>query len=161
MTDATGEEQADGSIVIIPTQGAGGYAYEWTDMELAMDSISNLLPGNYSVVVTDTLLGCQDSITATVGILSTALPELSIVESLTIYPNPTAHSAQIDLNLHTPASVTIHVYNMVGQPISIFEIPTASTIHQDLELGDLPKGMYWVRIGVGEQFVSRKVFKVN
>lgn len=158
---ATGEEEADGSILISPTQGSGSYSYDWQDIEMTTDSVGGLAQGTYTVSVTDARLGCMDSITVAVGVLSTTISDIPIISSLTIYPNPTAQSAQLDLQLNTPTDITIDVFNVVGQPIHTFELPATSVVRQDIGIGSLPKGIYWIRIRVGERYVDRKILKVG
>ena len=161
VVEATGEEINDGIITIIPTQGSGAYDYDWINFETTTDSLSSLLPGDYQVVVTDDLLGCQDSITVSVGVLSTSVEDVALIEELVIYPNPTNHSAQLVMSLQSPEAITIHIHNGIGQSIKTANISPSQEIRQDLYLGDLPKGIYWVRIGVGEATVTRKVFKIE
>ena len=65
------------------------------------------------------------------------------------------------MSLQSPEAITIHIHNGIGQSIKTANISPSQEIRQDLYLGDLPKGIYWVRIGVGEATVTRKVFKID
>ncbi|MEO1516731.1 MAG: T9SS type A sorting domain-containing protein [Bacteroidota bacterium] len=42
----------DGSIVVSPSGGSGGYTYEWANSSLETDQLNNLSVGTYSVTVT-------------------------------------------------------------------------------------------------------------
>ena len=160
IIDATGEDQANGSIQVLPTQGAGGYDYVWQITEENTDSVGNLLPGDYRVKVVDTLLGCEDFLTVSVGIMTTAVNDLAIVEQLQLYPNPTTGAAHLLLELRESESVAIEVFNVVGQ--SLLQIPPRSNtrIQQELNLANYPKGLYWVQITIGTQQITRKLMRL-
>ena len=54
------------SVIVLPSLGASGnYSYAWSNGDNAQ-TITSLQPDFYSVVVTDNVLGCTDSITANV-----------------------------------------------------------------------------------------------
>jgi len=157
IIDATGEDQADGSIQIIPTQGAGTYEYVWQITEENTDSVGALLPGDYRVKVIDTLLGCEDFLTVTVGIMTTAITDLPIVEQLQLYPNPTNGTAHLLLELYEPQPVDIEVFNVMGQSLLQISPNSSTRIQQDLNLAAYPKGMYWVKITINNQQITRKL----
>ncbi len=48
----------DGSITVTIANGSGNYSYSWSNSDTAA-TISNLLPGSYSVTVTDNVSGCE------------------------------------------------------------------------------------------------------
>jgi gliding motility-associated-like protein len=54
-----------GTAEIVVSGGSGDYSYEWSNGEVNQQ-INGLQPGDYFVVVTDNILGCQDSIIANV-----------------------------------------------------------------------------------------------
>jgi len=160
IIDATGEAAADGSIQIIPTQGAGGYDYVWQITEENTDSVGNLLPGDYRVKVVDTLLGCEDFLTVTVGILTTTVTNLAIVEQLQLYPNPTNGSAHLLLALYEPQAVGIEVFNIMGQSLLQMNLDSNTRIQQNLNLANYSKGVYWVKITIGTQQITRRLMRL-
>jgi len=160
IIDATGENQADGSIQVIPTQGAGGYDYIWQITEENTDSVGTLLPGDYRVKVVDTLLGCEDFLTVTVGIMTTSVTDLAIVEQLQLYPNPTNSSAQLLLELHESKPVGIEIFNIMGQSLQQMQLSPSTRIQQELNLATYSKGVYWVKITIGTQQVMQKLMRL-
>jgi len=163
VVDVSSESAADGAIEILPLQGSGAYIYNWQITTENTDSLGNLETGTYLVQVTDSLLGCQDTISAIVGVrLPTALEEINLVNSFSLYPNPTNGTAQINLELQTSLSVTIEIFNVMGQ--SILRLPPSLPsleLQQALPLGAYPKGIYWVCIGIKDQLLTRKLIKVD
>ncbi|MBK6947643.1 MAG: gliding motility-associated C-terminal domain-containing protein [Haliscomenobacter sp.] len=57
---------SDGQIVVIPSGGTGPYHYSWSTGVPAMDTLSNLPSGVFSVTATDAI-GCKDSIQITLA----------------------------------------------------------------------------------------------
>ncbi len=60
---------SNGSIDLTVTDGSGDFTYSWTgdsNYTASTEDISNLAQGDYQVVVTDNVFGCQDSITVTI-----------------------------------------------------------------------------------------------
>lgn len=60
ITNVTCKNYGDGSILAIPSGGNGGFSYAWSNLETT-DLVESLIPGNYSVTVTDTY-GCSESL---------------------------------------------------------------------------------------------------
>ncbi len=56
---------SDGTLTAVPTGGADGYTFEWSNMA-SSETISNLAAGNYTLTVTDSN-GCTSSCEATVN----------------------------------------------------------------------------------------------
>lgn len=52
----------NGSATVVASGGSGSYAYNWPALAQTTASVSNLPVGTYTVVVTDQVTGCLDSI---------------------------------------------------------------------------------------------------
>jgi gliding motility-associated-like protein len=57
----------NGTIDLSVSGGTGNYSYSWTPLGLSGNSLNELAPGNYSVVVTDAN-GCEQTANYTVGV---------------------------------------------------------------------------------------------
>jgi len=84
------------------------------------------------------------------------------VQSLTLYPNPTADFATVALVTDRAASVRVQVYNLVGQQVSSLDAQTLPAGYHKLNVNvtDLPTGVYTVRIEADGQVASR-LLQVN
>jgi hypothetical protein len=82
-----------------------------------------------------------------------------------IYPNPFDASLYIDLQLNETSSITISLFNVLGELISAKdnislnnEIHTLS-LHELLNTYDLPKGVYYLKLSGIESEVYKKIVK--
>jgi gliding motility-associated-like protein len=57
----------DGSIALTVSGGTGSYSYDWTPSGLSGNNLNDLVPGNYSVTVSDAN-GCEVTANFTVGV---------------------------------------------------------------------------------------------
>lgn len=58
---------ANGTATITPSGGSGSYNFDWPALGQTTSSVTNLIPGNYQVIVTDAVTGCIDSTFVTVN----------------------------------------------------------------------------------------------
>ena len=74
---------------------------------------------------------------------------------LNLYPNPTEQYSQIDFNLKQNASLSVYVYNALGQVVSVVteqQFYTSGTHRLNLDLGQVPAGMYFVELQVDNTY---------
>ena len=58
---------ADGSVSVAASEGTPGYTYAWSTVPSETTSdVSGLIPGSYSVTITDAN-GCTETVSTTVG----------------------------------------------------------------------------------------------
>ncbi len=89
-------------------------------------------------------------------VISTGYKELN--DQFTLYPNPTQGTINIQLNskLKKGSNISIHVLNVAGIQVKKYDFDSISK-KSTLDLGDLSKGVYFIKI-IGEDF--EKVEKV-
>ncbi|MBL0260271.1 MAG: Omp28-related outer membrane protein [Saprospiraceae bacterium] len=74
-----------------------------------------------------------------------------------VYPNPVKDVLNLDLGQSTTASVNVVITNMFGREIkSNFERQNNTLI---IPVGDLPRGIYFARINVGDRTITKKWIK--
>ena len=93
VMDESTAGSADGSIMLNPVAGFGGYTFAWSDGSTA-SSLSGLAPGTYDVTVTDAF-GCTTTASYTIGTSCPADLGLSIVATPTFGDGTTDGSAQV------------------------------------------------------------------
>lgn len=75
----------------------------------------------------------------TTDVTTTAAP---IKQDLKVYPNPTTGAFRYEGQLSTMEDITIEIFNQLGQSVRRAVIADASVIDVELELNNLPEGIY-------------------
>lgn len=150
--DVTFDEQVDGSVMaaIRPLDGKGPYQYDWSTGD---NSSSIEVPDvPYEVTVTDQL-GCQGFFSA----LPVAVEEVSALESIDLFPNPTTGHSRLQLQFLAPTDAQIDLLNNLGQVISRQELDRVQSASYDIQLAGQTGGMYFVRITAEGESTTRKL----
>nr|MBP7477888.1 T9SS type A sorting domain-containing protein [Chitinophagales bacterium] len=139
-----------GSVDITITGGAGGYTFLWSNGAKTED-VADLIPGVYTVVVTDAN-GCAASSTFVIG-GTVGISNLNNLENdVTIYPNPAVNNAFIEMDGYNMEK--LQVCNSIGQ-IVLNESPMSSKY--EINTTDLNDGVYFVKVYVREQWITKKL----
>ncbi len=90
---------------------------------------------------------------------TTATADLAILDEALIYPNPASDELNIILSFLSPTDVGIELINEVG--VVVRNIPAShqflTQYTQRLELGDLPAGLYFVRVKTSEGDYTQRI----
>lgn len=147
---------ADGAIILSQVSGgAGNYSFLWSN-GASSQSIEGVLPGDYSLTVTDGE-GCTQvfvfSIEAIVGITETEQGAFLIK----VLPNPSSPYQNAVLSIETGILQNGHIAIFDAQGRLLFDtaFEVTGAFSQTLP-HELPSGMYWVRVS-SERF--RKTVK--
>jgi uncharacterized repeat protein (TIGR01451 family) len=100
---------------------------------------------------------------ATTEIISTtAVAEQVQAGQLLLHPNPTSGDLLIQMDLHHAARVHVEMFNGTGQIMRTMPLRdvSAGLSHFALSCEGLPDGVYYVRIHMGGEVVTRKVVKL-
>jgi len=77
---------------------------------------------------------------------------------LDLYPNPASSTLKLSLNNLQTGTVTIRMFNILGQEILNQIASKADDLfHCTLPLGNLPHGMYFLETQIGQEFYHNKV----
>jgi len=109
------------------------------------DSITGLLPGAYTVTVTD-LQGCTATQSLRVKYLSDSQnPGERAV--LRLYPNPATSFTYVEMPETTQTPAALEVFDALGRRVRVFELEVAlaSNVWQ-VSLAGFPAGTYPVRL---------------
>ncbi len=84
-------------------------------------------------------------------------------DQITIYPNPLTSTAKLSGQFATAATVNICIYNITGICLKSWEFANHQSGKQEftLNLSDLPPGIYFLRLQVGNEVKTKKIIKVN
>jgi alpha-tubulin suppressor-like RCC1 family protein len=151
-TDASCSTCSDGSATVDVVGGTGSYTYSWSPAGGNGATASNLLPGNYTVCVTDTN-GCSVCQSVLIS-YPTAVNELLSTNTFSIHPNPAHYSFTVSLNKKPGIrNDELKIFDMTGREVYQQEISTQlSTVNCQLS-----EGVYFVKVSNGEKTYTQKL----
>jgi hypothetical protein len=151
-TNASCGSCPNGSVQVIVSCGAGPYSYVWSPGGQTTSSVSGLLPGCYTVTVTDANL---NSVTSQACVsFSTKLEVESNVNGLNIFPNPSKGVFNISSELILE-KFDVTVINPLGQTI-LYET-AKNTAQLQIDLSKVSRGIYYLKASTNE---GTKLFKL-
>lgn len=115
--------------------------------------------GNYMVCVTDDM-GCEGcsfvfEMTCCVGI-----EEADFDGDVSVYPNPNNGAFTVEVELAQQKNLSIGLYDMVGKQIWLDDaIGTTDQLRKQYDLGQMPDGVYFLRVFADNQMTVYKVIK--
>jgi hypothetical protein len=78
--------------------------------------------------------------------------------AVSLTPNPASNSVNFQLEeMETAQKVTLSVYNQLGQLILMKDYGTVTQLNERVDLTGIGKGLYVVRMDVGEQHIEQKL----
>jgi len=82
---------------------------------------------------------------------------------VTVYPNPFRENLLISINLERSADVKMQVYNTSGSLIASYEYGNmqAGSYLQTWNASAFPEGIYYCRVQIGIQTVTKKIIKMR
>ncbi len=90
---------------------------------------------------------------------SVGLEEEGLVESISVFPNPTSGSFQMDVVLPNTNDVLLEVFSPIGQELFKVKESRILSFHQQVDLTDFPSGIYLAKLTVGTESKTYKIFK--
>lgn len=94
---------------------------------------------------------------------STAIAETALSQALTVYPNPVADMATVELNLQERGEVSLSLYNLTGQQVLTQQVVILDAGAQilPLDMSNQPQGMYLLKLTVGEETTTKRLVKAG
>jgi hypothetical protein len=130
-------------------------SYSWSTGDTTM-SIQVTQPGIYSVSTTDPLM-CTSTAYDTLYQSCTGITENDLENSLGIYPNPSAGDFSICLKSGQMMEAGLTILSVLGEEVYHHQEFLGMGNHIPVNAGPLEKGIYVVRITIGQTTVSRKI----
>lgn len=110
------------------------------------------------IINSTTITDYEDTITFTVTALPLSLRKVSKqTPQLKVFPNPAKDVIQVEMISKQPA--TIDVYNVLGAKVKT--ITHRGDDYAKIEINDLPKGVYLLRINDNGQIITKQFQKIN
>jgi hypothetical protein len=146
----------NGKATATPTGGTVPYKYAWAPGGQTTASITGILPGNYTVCVTDAR-SCTACNTVTVAV--DGINEIYNGASVVISPNPFNSSATVRIDFVNPThnNLLFTLFDIYGQKIQSIDLKEykGATIDFTLNRGNnIPNGMYFYRLEDDKSILS-------
>jgi hypothetical protein len=145
----------NGNAVATVTGGTSPYSYAWnTTPTQSTATATNLIPGTYSVTVTDNN-SCKN--TATVSIAtSTNTNEIWEKYHFEIFPNPTSDVLNIKLDGVDNQITSLNLFDASGKLVATHSFNLSNT---SISISHLPSGVYTLKCKVNEEEASAMIIK--
>ncbi|MEM7655518.1 MAG: T9SS type A sorting domain-containing protein [Bacteroidota bacterium] len=114
--------------------------------------------GTYSVTMIAYNTCSTDTFTTNVMVITTGLDQFLDVGSLSLFPNPAQDHFMLSMDLRQRSDLNIEVLNMRGQLVQSHDFQgQMGRFEQRLDLNEVAKGMYMVKIRIEGQTIYRKL----
>ncbi len=150
---------ANVSLNTVVAAGTGGtppyqYSINGTTFQ-GSPTFQNVPNGSYTLTIRDSK-GC----TGTVMIMTSAVIELSTEWGLSVLPNPSTGIFQLQWT-NAPAQLRMEIYDAAGRKIQTVDAqPNAADFATDLNLTNLPSGIYLLRMTDGKSSGAMRLVKI-
>ncbi len=146
ITNSSCQTCDDGAIDLILDPATATYYFQWSNGETTED-IDSLLPGIYSVTITDQL-GCVIDSSYTVE-----YDQVNIINnkgySIIVYPNPAQEVLNIKYDFIEKSVAEFSILNITGQTINKFDITDKNGLKK-IELDNFAAGIYFIKVKVND-----------
>jgi hypothetical protein len=152
VTNASCGSCPTGSAQVIVNCGAGSYTYLWNPGGQTTSSISGLLPGCYTVTVTDANLTATTEEACVT--FATKLDESLLANGLNVYPNPSNGIFNL-LSETILDNLEITITNPLGQIVGHESLK--NTNQASIDISKLSEGVYYMKTNT---IAGTKLFKL-
>lgn len=116
--------------------------------------------GRWNVLATNgpvsRLANIPFTITLNRGVM-TSIEETDFSKSISLYPNPAAYSAKLQINAPGEKELVILIVNAVGQEMKKFNVSSSIANDIELDLTNLNQGLYFVRVTNGSEMAIKRL----
>jgi hypothetical protein len=158
-TIAASEGKANGSAILLIEGGVSPYDVLWQPGNQTGFQAKNLGKGWYTAIITD-----KNKCEKTVQVFINEIPATSVAhagdQELIIYPNPAKNYVLIENRTGSNNIRDIGMFDMNGQNVR-FDLMKYDDVYMIVFHGNLPNGMYVLRIDTGNHSHIRKIAIIN
>ncbi len=141
------------------TGGTGPYTYLWDNGDMTSNPMG-LADGTYTVTITDANM-CTIVDMATVNAGPVGIADVEGLNTLNIFPNPTAGNFSINIELDRAFETKIEIYTVTGQKIMETETASITAKTFEFDLSNHAAGLYMVRVILDNKVVTERITKLN
>ncbi|MBL7837846.1 MAG: PKD domain-containing protein, partial [Bacteroidetes bacterium] len=112
-------------------------------------------PGKYCVtMIARNDAGCECSTTKCVSVTTDITDAESMNNAVQVYPNPNSGVFNVTLNAEISGSMTVNVYNVLGELVKTITVDGNST---SVDLTEFASGVYTVKVIADNQIATKKI----
>ncbi|MDH3649512.1 MAG: T9SS type A sorting domain-containing protein, partial [Saprospiraceae bacterium] len=83
-----------------------------------------------------------------------------VIQYVEIFPNPVKDKFTLSYDLSENEDVDFRIYNHLGQVLEQWKSRKSPGLHRDeIDLSNMPNGLYWIQIATGQKPVQKSVIK--
>ena len=147
----------DGAVLLQPSGGNPPYVFDWEVFGETSDPLKmGLENGIYNITITDDN-GCEKIIEANVG-MSTFTEEVSILEKINVFPNPTSDFIFGKIPTTENTTLEISISTLLGQLIGDVLFLAKEKKEFSISVNDWPPGIYFLKIKTTDE---ERIWKFN
>src|SRR5690606_2088120 len=91
---------------------------------------------------------------------STSRDNILTFESISIAPNPTQDGAWLTLDNRQAGKYLLKILNATGQLLQKQDVTLVNGRQTHwIDLSDLPRGLYFMQLSIGQQLLTKKILK--
>jgi len=82
------------------------------------------------------------------------------LSSIRVYPNPFSNNISISGNILYETKIEIHITDISGRNLFVEQLNTSSNFKRNIDLQNLPKGLYFITIRSNNSSITKKIIKL-
>jgi hypothetical protein len=154
IRECSSPTSADGEINLELLSGIPPFSFDWSNGK-SSQYITDLLPGFYSVLITDDL-NCTDSLFYRLGVATGIYSESEMKErNIRLYPNPSTGELYLD-GLIPQTHYEVRIFDLSGR-VMFQQAVIGSQSTDKMTLTSLENGLYILNLSSSEEFHSLKL----
>lgn len=142
-TQASCSTCADGSVTVNIINGTPA-SYLWMPGNYTTQTVGVLLPGTYTVTVTD-IYGCVQTDVVTVDFNTSVTNDAPGTPKVNVSPNPATNLLNFNIGLVSSEEMTITMTNVLGEVVYT-DMHTGSNYTNQINLDGFAKGVYFFEV---------------
>ncbi|MDB4303630.1 T9SS type A sorting domain-containing protein, partial [Desulfosarcina sp.] len=107
--------------------------------------------------------GCNDTTQVNEACLGVSIEDININNKAILFPNPVIDFANLSVEFHKGNFIGIFIYNISGICMKSWQFQNNSNLRGEfeLDLSDIPAGIYFCQVKIGNEMVTKKIIKTK